>query len=253
MVGGGLKPIGCTLMFGLGVYGGVLLTHKPDKAYRTHPTEQERKAVFDKLAKRYDQLVRVDEMLLGIKRKRKQLIGDAEGDILEVAVGTGRNFSYYDQGKAKSLTATDFSRPMLRSAVAKKAELRGIPVRFCLLNSLSMEFQDNSFDTTVETFGICSYEKPVETLKEMQRVTKPDGRILLLEHGAPETAGFARRWLNRSHCAHAHKCGCYYDRDILAIVAEAGLDVDRVETANWGTTYVIRAQPSEQQDKKLVT
>ncbi|KFG37057.1 methyltransferase domain-containing protein, partial [Toxoplasma gondii FOU] len=136
-------------------------------------SEQERKAIFDKNAVTWDGGIGLDEALLGIRSLRKQLVTRAQGDVLEVAAGTGRNFRFYDPAKVKSLVVTDFSRLMLRKALEKKEALRGIPAEFKLQNSAKMKFPDESFDAVVDTFGVCSYEKPVETLQELKRVIKP--------------------------------------------------------------------------------
>uniref|UniRef100_A0A0G4F9L0 Methyltransferase type 11 domain-containing protein n=1 Tax=Chromera velia CCMP2878 TaxID=1169474 RepID=A0A0G4F9L0_9ALVE len=205
------------------------------------PTEKERRDTFDKLATVYDNVVYVDEAFNGVQGWRRRLIQKARGDVLEVAIGTGRNFDYYLLPKVKSITGTDFSRPMLKVAEQKKAKIDPIPLRLVVSNCLKMtEFPDETFDSVVDTFGICSYEKPVESLREMGRVLKKDGELLLLEHGQAVVPAITN-YLNKKTIKHAKKFGCFYDRDILSLVDEAGFDVKEVRRRHFGTTYMITA------------
>ena len=101
-------------------------------------------------------------------------------------------------------------------------------------------FAPASFDTVVDTFGLCSHEDPVAALRQMAAVCRPGGRILLLEHGRGHWA-----WLNElldgSAGKHHSRWGCWWNRDILAVVAAAGLAVRSSSRWHFGTTYVIEA------------
>merc|ERR1712039_1120010 len=109
---------------------------------------------FDGLAAKWDSTVRWDEFIGGIGRWRRRLAQRASGDVLEVAVGSGRNFSYYNSAKVKSVTGVDFSRAMLEVADGKRTELEPIPLKLKLATSQRMDFADASFDTVVDTFGV---------------------------------------------------------------------------------------------------
>ncbi|EPT29169.1 methyltransferase domain-containing protein [Toxoplasma gondii TgCatPRC2] len=216
------------------------------------PSEQERKAIFDKNAVTWDGGIGLDEALLGIRSLRKQLVTRAQGDVLEVAAGTGRNFRFYDPAKVKSLVVTDFSRLMLRKALEKKEALRGIPAEFKLQNSAKMKFPDESFDAVVDTFGVCSYEKPVETLQELKRVIKPGGALLLLEHGESSWIYFQKK-LERSLLRHVWKFGCYHNRPIRQLVNDAGFDVVFEKRRVFGTIYLIVARkPAKEHVRQLL-
>eukprot|EP00198_Chlamydomonas_reinhardtii_P007630 XP_001696967.1 predicted protein [Chlamydomonas reinhardtii] len=106
-------------------------------------------------------------------------------------------------------------------------------------------FAPGQFDTVVDTFGLCSHEDPVQVLKEMARVCKPGGRILLLQHGRSHY-----QWLNDkldgSAVDHQRKWGCLWNRDILDIVQQAGLVVDKSTRWHFGTSYYIVAYPPVQ-------
>ena len=99
-----------------------------------------------------------------------------------------------------------------------------------------------TYDTVVDTFGLCSFEAPERALQEMARCCKPGGEILLLEHGVSSwslLAWWQQHRLNR----HVVRWGCYWNRDILKMVEESGLQVLEVQRKHLGTTYYVRCRP----------
>jgi ubiquinone/menaquinone biosynthesis C-methylase UbiE len=103
--------------------------------------------------------------------------------VLEVGVGTGKNIPYYP--KETEVCAIDVSPRMLRRA-KKRAELLGRRVQFQEMDVQFLGFQDHSFDAVFATFVFCSVPDPVMGLRELRRVCKPDGRLILLEHMRPD-------------------------------------------------------------------
>lgn len=101
---------------------------------------------------------------------------------LEVGVGTGKNLDYYPDDM--EITAVDLSPRMLKRA-QKRAGLLGLDVRLLEMDIQSLGFSDQCFDTVFATFVFCSVPDPVPGLRELRRVCKPDGRLLLLEHVRP--------------------------------------------------------------------
>jgi ubiquinone/menaquinone biosynthesis C-methylase UbiE len=104
------------------------------------------------------------------------------GRALEVGVGTGKNMFYYPPGV--KISAIDFSRRML-SRARKKALQNNLKVEFLEMDAQQLAFPDHFFDTVFATFVFCSVPDPVLGLKELRRICKPDGRLLLLEHMRP--------------------------------------------------------------------
>jgi methyltransferase OMS1 len=167
---------------------------------------------------------------------------------LEVACGTGRNFSYYDPKKVRTLLAMDACDGMVEEARAKlRTRDGGTTVREAIVTRGDTHRMRNvktgSVDTVVDTFGLCSYEDAVGALREMKRVVKRDGgRVLLLEHGRSEY-GWLSNILDHFADAHARRWGCYWNRDILKLIEDAGLEIVEKSTHHLGTTFVIEATP----------
>eukprot|EP00128_Syssomonas_multiformis_P005402 Colp12_sorted_trinity150504_noHs@366 len=231
---------------GVGVYaGGVYAAYnwKATKAAPTEPVEVSTSLcsteVWNNLASTYDKSLWVDEFVLGLPLIRRSLLKKAEGSVLEVAAGTGRNIKYYPENV--TLTLSDVSKPMLEKAAMKAQTIR--PVKLAVWDAQDLAtVQDESYDTVVDTFGLCSSADPVQMLKEMKRVCKKDGKVLLLEHGRA-----LYDWLNgvldRGAEKHARDWGCIYNRDIETLVEKAGLKVNTIHRFHLGTTYYIVASP----------
>lgn len=125
-------------------------------------SQEQRAAIFDKLATTYDSKIKWDERLLFINRKRSQLLREAKGSVLEVGAGTGRNIYYYPKN-IEELTMADQSKAMLKKARETALHLKHPPSFSLKLQVCDVEqlpFPDSSFDTVVDTFGLCSFENP---------------------------------------------------------------------------------------------
>lgn len=134
---------------------------------------------YDRLAPWFDSLEGFLEGLV-FRRLRKKLWAQADGEhILEIGVGTGKNFAFYPS--ASNLTAIDFSPKMLEQA-ERKRQRKQLNVDLSLMDVQALCYADNSFDTVIASFVFCSVPKPRKGLKEVYRVLKPGGQLLLLEH-----------------------------------------------------------------------
>ncbi len=134
---------------------------------------------YDRIAPFFDLLEAPMEGLV-FKPWREKLWQKVEGHhVLEVGVGTGKSFDYYP--KAAKMTAVDFSPAMLKQANQNKGR-KHINVELALEDVQSLCYADNSFDTVIASFVFCSVPQPNKGLKELYRVCKPGGQVLLLEH-----------------------------------------------------------------------
>lgn len=138
------------------------------------------------IKKRYDRIAPYFEVMeavmegLAFRNWRKRLWQKVEGHhVLEVGVGTGKNFEFYP--KDAKVTAIDFSGRMLQEAEKNKRR-KQVNVDLELSDVQSLPYASNSFDTVIATFVFCSVPSPSKGLKELYRVCKPGGQVLLLEH-----------------------------------------------------------------------
>ena len=178
-----------------------------------------------------------DRLVTG--RYRRRQFGDASGRVLDVACGTGTNFRYLPE--SVDLVGIDLSPEMLAKA---RATLDGLDREGTLhrMDAAALAFPDDSFDTVVSALSTCTVPDPVVALREMERVCRPGGRILLLEHGRSDVGAIARYQEWRAD-AHYAKTGCRWTQEPLSVAADAGLDVADANTALFGTVTTIEATP----------
>ncbi|NOT84056.1 MAG: class I SAM-dependent methyltransferase [Methylococcaceae bacterium] len=147
---------------------------------------------YDRLAPYFDGMEAILEGLV-FSRWRKRLWVKVKGEhILEVGVGTGKNFRYYPPNVR--VIALDFSQKMLARAQQQQVR-KNINVHLDLMDVEQLYYADNSFDTVVATFVFCSVPAPRKGLRELYRVCKPGGQVILLEHvlsANPLLAGIMR-------------------------------------------------------------
>eukprot|EP01060_Flectonema_neradi_P007475 TRINITY_DN15217_c0_g1_i1.p1 TRINITY_DN15217_c0_g1~~TRINITY_DN15217_c0_g1_i1.p1 ORF type:complete len:272 (+),score=38.45 TRINITY_DN15217_c0_g1_i1:23-838(+) len=210
---------------------------------RINMSEETRLATFNTIAKTYDDQIHSDERSMGLLILRWLLMRNASGEVLEMGAGTGRNIKYL-QKHGSVVTYCDQSENML-SVLEDKLTKAGTPTaayRLKKADASELPFSDNAYDTVVETFGLCSYEDPIKVLKELQRVCKPDGHILLLEHGTGHYS-WINDWLSSRAVKHAKQFGCIWNKPIDLFVKESGLDVIISRRYHFGTTYYYIARP----------
>ena len=137
----------------------------------------------NKIKKRYNRIAGLYDMMEvpmeGMFSKwRKQMLKDASGKTLEVGIGTGKNIPYYPENV--DLIGIDFSEKMISKAKEKITGSKNI--QLLEMDAQQMQFDDNAFDTVVTSCVFCSVPDPVLGLKEIRRVSKDGGKILMLEH-----------------------------------------------------------------------
>ncbi len=203
------------------------------------PTE--RKAT--EIAKgRYDRIAALYDLMEGLVERsqygkwRELLWSKVEGiNILEVGVGTGKNFPYYPSGV--EITAIDFSVEMLKRA-QDKASKQGVKVHLQQMDVQNLEFDDNTFDTVVTSFVFCSVPDPVGGLMEIKRVCKPGGKVVLLEHVL--SANRILGWLmNLANPLVVRMVGANINRQTVANVIESGLVVEQITDLRAGIFKLI--------------
>ena len=195
-------------------------------------------ALYDEMAERYDRWDWANRLFSGPLRKRA--FADASGRVLDVACGTGTNFRYLPP--TAQLVGVDISADMVEVARAELEALgRGGTVY--RMDVQELQFPDNSFDTVVSALSTCTFPDPVAALSEMERVCRPDGRVLLLEHGRSD-AELLGRFQDWRADAHYEQHGCRWTQAPLAHFEETDLTVVESETFFLGMVTIIEARPT---------
>ena len=163
-----------------------------------------------------------------VRRQRQKVVPQARGAVLEIGIGTGLNLPHYDRARVTRLVGLDPGTEMHRLA-RKRAAKAGLDVEIVGLSAETIPFDAASFDTVVVTYSLCTIPDPHAALREMRRVLKPGGRLIFCEHGlAPDAA--VQRWQQRLTPTWSRIAGgCRLDRDIPALLREAGFASDDLE------------------------
>jgi ubiquinone/menaquinone biosynthesis C-methylase UbiE len=161
---------------------------------------------------------------------RREILSDVAGAVLEIGSGTGLNLPHYPDA-IRRITTVDPNPGMARLA-ARRAEQRGIRVDHRTLRGEELPFPDRSFDCVVSTWTLCSIQQAARAVAEIQRVLRPGGRFVFLEHGLSDDPT-VRAWQRRLNpIQRLVGDGCRLDLDVPAIIGGpgfAGLRVERFE------------------------
>lgn len=165
-----------------------------------------------------------------VMRQQRQLITPlAHGRILEVGIGSGHNLPFYDPAKVERVIGIDPGEELL--ALARQRS-QGLPFPVDLLphGCESMPLENESVDTVLVTFALCTIPGVEQALTHMRRVLKPGGNLIFCEHGRSPDAG-VQRWQNRLNPLW-NVCfgGCNLNRDMPALIRGSGFGIERLET-----------------------
>ena len=177
----------------------------------------------------YDPFVWVAE-LAGMRSRRKGLLAQASGRVLEVGAGTGLNLGYYP-GDLRELVLLE-PEPAMRRRLERRLRRLG---RQALLSDAAAEclpFPDASFDTVVCTLVLCTVAAPDKALAEIGRVLAPGGRLLFIEHVRAESPTLAQLQDLLLEPWRRFACGCRCNRATLELMRASGFQVDARE-ASW--------------------
>ncbi|GED70727.1 SAM-dependent methyltransferase [Brevibacillus reuszeri] len=198
----------------------------------------------EKLISKFDHQSKIYEMRRkkqSEKKWREKLIGSAKGKVLEVAVGAGANFYFYP--KNVDVTAVDFSGAMLSKA-KESATASNVRATFIQSDIESISFPENAFDTIVSTFSFCGYEHPVRLLESFNRWCKPDGQILLMEHGLSSNRliGSTQKIIKP---VFLRVVGCHLDRNMINIFQHSPIHIHHMERYKFNTVHLVWASPNK--------
>jgi ubiquinone/menaquinone biosynthesis C-methylase UbiE len=164
-----------------------------------------------------------------LKPYRERVLAAATGRVLEVGAGSGLNLALYKPTVSEVLALEPAPKLILMAEARARAAMR--PVRFIEASAEAIPLEDNSIDTVVTTWTLCTIPDPVQAMQEMRRVLRPGGRLLFVEHGlAPEPR--IQKWQNRLTPMWRHVSGgCHLNRPIADTIAQAGYRFERLETS----------------------
>ena len=157
----------------------------------------------------------------GFQKKRAQIVPMAYGRVLEIGIGSGLNFDFYDFDKVSEIVGVD---PAVNSvAIAKsRASKYQSKISFVETTAESIDLESSSFDSVVIGYSLCTIPDPIKALNEAYRLLKPNGSLFFMEHGlAPEPN--IQKWQNR--IAPFWKKiggGCNLNRDMEALILSGG-------------------------------
>ena len=182
-------------------------------------TTGEVRETYDEAAGHW-RLLGITDSLLLVNRLRKKHFSTVVGEVLDVACGTGENFPYLTH--ADSVTALDISTEMIKESRRRTRQM-GVEISLSVGDAQQLPFPDDRFDTVISAFSTCTIPDYVTAFHEMVRVTRPGGRVLLVEHGRSSVGWISRRQ-DRNIERVCERSACRNNRDVSVDLARAGIE-----------------------------
>jgi ubiquinone/menaquinone biosynthesis C-methylase UbiE len=197
--------------------------------------------IHNRAAQEYTNSAWFRETILGTARLRKRAFATARGTILDVACGDGENFAVLPT--AGPIVGVDFSPVMVEKA-RERARRLGRPIDLHQMDAEALQFPDAHFDTVVSALATCSFLDPIAALREMRRVCRPGGQILLLEHGRSQWAWLGR-YQDRTAAQMIERGGCRWNQEPQELIRAAGLRIVTARRSHLGVFHIIHAVPAQ--------
>ena len=187
--------------------------------------------IYDKFAGFYDRAFAPMEKRF-LARWRAEALAElpSDADLLEIGAGTGANFAYYPPHKLA--VASEISLQMLFAAKSKTGRQQLVQA-----DAQDLPFGDNAFDAAFGTLVFCSIPRPETAFRELRRVVRPSGRIVLLEHVRP--AGPLGGVFDLVSIATVALIEDHFNRRTAELASAAGLDVTEVRRKAGGVVNLI--------------
>jgi len=161
--------------------------------------------------------------------QRQKIVPLAEGRVLEVGLGAGPNLAFYDPARVELVFGLEPSAGMRRKA-ARAVASAPVPVELIGLPGEEIPLDDNTVDTAVLTYTLCSIGPWEAALDQIRRVLKPGGRLLFCEHGLAPDENVARFQARINPVWGVIAGGCHLNRPIPELIESAGFAIDDMET-----------------------
>ena len=167
----------------------------------------------------------------GMRGLRRDLLATAGGRTVELGSGTGLNLRHYPEG-LDELILTEPEAPM-RARLERRAARSGREPAVVDAGAESLPFADASVDTVVSTLVLCTVDSPELALREVERVLRPGGRLLFLEHVRSDSTRLAR-WQDRLEGPWRRFAeGCRCNRPTVELISASGLELGDVQERSW--------------------
>ncbi len=165
---------------------------------------------------------------LPIRKIREQLLPLADDIVLEIGAGSGANFIHYDPARVNKLYALEPNPGMVRLAERQRHKTK-LDIEYLDLPGERIPLDDNTVDSVVSTFTLCTIPGIVDAIRGIARVLKPSGKFIFFELGlAPDVA--IQRWQRRLEPFFYEMFqGLYLTRDIPALIQEGGFRIEQIE------------------------
>lgn len=168
--------------------------------------------------------------LKAFRRQRQLVVPQARGRVLEVGFGSGLNLPFYSAAQVEFVWALEPSAAM-RSRARSNLSRSPLEVRWLDLPSEQVPLEDNSADTVLLTYTLCTIPDWHRALGEMRRVLRPGGALIFSEHGRAPDAG-VRKWQHRLNPIWRRAFGgCNLNRPIPALIADSGFAIQSMDSA----------------------
>ncbi|MFT5577710.1 MAG: ubiquinone/menaquinone biosynthesis C-methylase UbiE [Paraglaciecola psychrophila] len=164
-----------------------------------------------------------------VSKQRQKIVPQAQGRVLEIGMGSGLNIPFYNPDKVEMVWGLEPSEGMRKKA-RRRVEAAPFELQWLSLPGEQIPLDENSADTVVLTYTLCTIPDWKTALQQMRRVLKPGGKLLFSEHGkAPDEA--VKQWQDRIN-PYWNKIagGCHVNRDIPALLTEGGFNIKEIET-----------------------
>lgn len=151
-----------------------------------------------------------------LAKYRQALLADVQGTVLEIGFGTGLNLAYYPE-QVQKLVAID-ANPGVHRLAEKRIASTSMVVDHQVLNGETLPMANNTFDSVVSTWTLCSIARVEQALQEIHRVLKPGGKFFFVEHGLSQEPN-VQTWQNRlTPIQKVIADGCHLNRNIRQLV-----------------------------------
>ena len=182
----------------------------------------------------------------GFDPLRREIVGQAQGVVLEVGAGGGQNFPFYDSTRVVRVEAVEPDETMLVEA-RRRLTATSVPIALTRATVESLPFPDAHFESAVVTLVFCSVHDPERGLREIWRVLKPGGTLLLLEHVRAQ--GKMVAWVQDALVPLSTRCigNCHWNRDTLRAILYTGFQATQVRQLSGGLQPMLLVQASRPQ------